>query len=168
MTIYQSKRTAALWFVAVISLACSVFTCYMVFSMTIQDDLDGYSSLISMRIWQALFILLGNVLTLSVLWLSDRYVLSIIVTNNQQVKIKTWSMFRLSVTRTYDLSHFSDSQVHMNDGITVLPSAPIVIAPWDGIQLQNGKKLLVDTQGYFPKGYNLYWSFIHGKPIQKK
>lgn len=168
MIYYQSKRTATLWFGAFISLSCSFFTCYMVFNMNIEDDLTNYGNLSTMRAWQGIFLLLGNVLTLSFCWLSNRYVLCIEFIDEKQLKIKTWSLFRFSVTYMYAYADFINNDIQLNDGTTMLPNAPIVIAPWDGIRLMNGKKLLVDAQGEFPQGYDAYWAFINGKLLQTK
>lgn len=88
MIYFQSKRIPVLWFATLVSVSCSIFTCYMVFTMPIENDLKDYSSLLTMRIWQVLFILLGNALTVSLCWLSNRYVLLIELTNEHQIKIK--------------------------------------------------------------------------------
>lgn len=168
MIYYQSKRTATLWFGAVISLSCSIFTCYMVFNMSIEKDLIDYGSLLKMRIWQIIFLVLGNVMTLAFCWLSNRYVLCIEFSNEQYLRIKTWSLFRFSVTHIFNLSDFANNDIQMKDGTTILPFAPIVIAPWDGITLANGKKLLVDAQGEFPQGYDAYWALINAKLFHNK
>lgn len=42
------------------------------------------------------------------------------------------------------------------------------MAPWDGITLANGKKLLIDLQGDFPEGYDQYWTLIHGQSSVSK
>lgn len=169
MIYFQSKRIPVLWFATLISVSCSIFTCYMVFTMSIENDLKDYSSLLTMRIWQVLFILLGNALTVSLCWLSNRYVLLIELTNEHQIKIKTWSIFRLSVTHLLDQSIFLNSWGTKNEGRTIIPGKPIVIAPWDGITLANGKKLLIDLQGDFPEGYDQYWALVHGqRSVSKK
>lgn len=167
MAYYISSRAKILWFVTLVSIMLSVFTFYMIFNMPM-TILSEFDSLISMRIWQGLLLILGNIFTATMIWMSNRYVLSIHLVNMQNIAIKTWSIFKLSNTRIFQLDDFKNNQVTSHDGELFLPRVPLVMAPWDSLKLNGGKKFIVDTQGSFPLGYEQYWELVHGFPFQSK
>lgn len=161
-TYFQSHRAPTLWFVTLISVAMSVFGAVLTLGMTLEKDLYDYSSITSMRMWQAFFLLVSNVLTLTVSWLSGKYVLKISINSAGELEIRTWSMFL--ITRTFRLRQedIAPQAMQHYEGRTVIPGKPIVHAPWDSIRTHEGRRFVVDLQGSFPHGYGHYYGIIRG------
>jgi hypothetical protein len=154
--IYQNQRVIRLWFVSIVCLSTSIFVTYATLTMKPETDLHDYSNIWSMRLWQGFFLLLGNILTLTLCWLSGKYVLDMRITEEGMLSIRTWSLF--CITRTYHLSQQSliPGSHAQHSGITTIPGRPMVIAPWDSIRTVQGQRLVIDIQGVFPEGYTVY------------
>ncbi len=139
--LYHNKRQATLYFVSLLTLALSVFTCYMIFS-----DWDAfaaeYRSDLSAIGWAIFMLVTGNVMLGCMVWLSGRYILRIEQTGEKHVSIQTWSIIGMYKTRVYPLEMLRTAVFYK--GVSNYPNAPGVVAPYSVLKTPNGKKLILD------------------------
>lgn len=157
---FQSNRTPTLWFVTLICLSMSVLGTAATLNMTVEEDLYDYSSITSMRLWQAFFLMMSNALTVVMWWMSGKYVLRITRYRDGQLQIRTWSMFLISRTFHLREEDIVREAIKHYEGRTFIPGKPLVHAPWDSVHTQQGRRFVVDLQGSFPEGYDRYYSIL--------
>ncbi len=112
--------------------------------------LQEFSSLLTGRLVQFAFLILGNILLVAVFWLRHKYILAVYLLPDQKIKIKTWDFINSRI-QFYNVKDFSASQYI--EGITNIPNKPSVNAPYIKLRLHSGKTLILDMQGDFPSGY---------------
>jgi len=81
------------------------------------------------------------------LWLSDRYILKIERLTENEISIKTWSVFGFHQTKTYPKNILESTKFHK--GQANFYSTPTVNAPWIQLKTPRGKLLIMDIQGEF-------------------
>ncbi len=150
--LYQNKRGVTLHLVSLLTLALSIFVSYLIFS-----DLDRffqeYSSKISAILWLMFMLVMGNVMLICMLWLSGKYVIEIIQSNDDEenIVVKTWSIFGFYRSKIYPKGILEHTKFHF--GKANFSHVPTVNAPWWQLKTPNGKVLVVDMQGEFSPNF---------------
>ena len=149
--VFKSKRAPTLHFVLLVCLLSSIFTTYLTVTISEEEILKHYSSTFTARVWQIIFFLLANILLAAILWLSNKYVLTLEVLPDKKVKIITWHFLKYKHTEIWNASDFAPTITYY-DGITAIAESPRVNAPYLIIRSKRGKKRIFDLQGNFPNG----------------
>lgn len=150
VVLYKNSRVKCVNFAFVIALSTSVLCTYFVCSMSVETLTKEFSSLLSGRIWQGIFLLAGNILLFYMLRYRNTYITKIELKPYKQVVITAWDLGKRK-TWVHDALEFKSA--HYHQGQTILPAAPLVHAPYLKLQTNNRKTYLLDMQGHFPKGY---------------
>lgn len=144
--LYKNNRILTLYFVAVITIALALFVYYMIIQNyhSLREEFTSTFTFIS---FIAFVILSTHILLATVLWIHQRYVLSIIKIDEQTIEVKTWSIIGLHGNKKYpkeilDKSDFISGQGFYGRG-------PVVNAPWLKLKTPDNKTLVVDLQGIF-------------------
>lgn len=153
------RQILLLWFVVLISCACSVFVTVMTLSMTTAELQQDFNSINAARIWQVFLILLGNLLTAVLMWMSGRYVLSIEHLTDGSLKIVVWNMFCIHQTKFFSTDVWQ-KPVSFHEGKTNFAGVPRVNAPWLAIKPKGSKKMIIDLQGEFPLGIDILLAIV--------
>lgn len=144
--IYQNKRKSTLNFVSMICLGLSFFVFYMIF-----HDLEGffmeYSDIVYGYLALSFFLIAGNIMLLTMVWLSGRYVLMIKQINHNELLISTWSIIGFHKSFVQDVQLLKD--VAFISGDAHFSGVPKVNAPWIKLITSKNKTLVVDIQGDF-------------------
>ncbi len=144
-TLYENFRSTTLHLVSLVTIALAIFVLWMIF-----HDLEGYlaefRSLETAAGWTLFFMAAGSAMLSCMIWLSGRYVLSIIQEGNC-VRIKTWSILGLHKTKAYPVSILNACE--FKTGKSNFLNSPVVIASWLKLKTPVGKTLVIDLDGKF-------------------
>lgn len=153
-----------LWFVAGVCIVCSLFTCFMVFGITPSDIRQDHISIYTARAWQAVLLLVGNVMLGGMLYLSGRYVLQIEEKEDGSLMLELWTI--IGITKKVLLAAGSwEQRSSMHEGQSNFLGTPMVDAPWIGLKTKKGKRYVIDADGDFPQSAFYFFSIIEGEPV---
>lgn len=147
--LYRSGRSLTLWWLLPVVLAPVPLTAWLVLLPPEARLLAEFGSPGALRAWQAGLMLLSTILVWPMLWLSGRYVTRIERLADGQVRVQVWTWFG---HRQRDWPARSGAGED-HAGLSALPGAPVVNAPWTGYRTPEGRRLVVDWQGEFPQGH---------------
>ncbi len=156
--IYINRRGVLLHAVSVILLLLSVFISWYILSESAYFIQAAHSKFLGISLI-VLLLILGNSMTIAMLWLNNRYVLKIFMEDNQKnIKVITWNFFgkyKSYTTLTVALKKATYFSGRYDNAVGVS-----VNSPWLKIVVPNKKSLVLDLKGdilnknYFPKrGY---------------
>lgn len=144
--VYQNHRKQTLNAVAILCLGLSFFVFYMIFHdwegffIEYSEKLYGYFAL-------AFFLFAGNIMLLTMVWLSGRYVLLIKQINQNELLITTWSIIGFQKSIVEDVQLIKSASFIRGDAY--FSGVPKVNAPWLKLKTKENKILVVDMQGDF-------------------
>lgn len=147
--LYRSGRSLTLWGLLLVVLAPVPLTAWLVVLPPDARLAAEFGSPDAVRAWQAGLMLLSTILVWPMLWLSGRYVTRVEQLPDGRVRVQVWTWLGHR-WRDWPVS-FGAGEDHA--GLSALPGAPVVNAPWTGYRAPDGKRLVVDWQGEFPQGH---------------
>lgn len=155
-----SPRLMLLRFVALLSILCPAGVIYLVSRMTTESMISEAGSVTGGRWLQAGLLLLSCIFLVPMLWLSGKYVRTIIRKNDGAVEIIAWRLLLPDRKHIFYQTDFEQPPVY-HEGRTAIPLRPVVHAPYHVIR-PRGKKMIIDGQGKFPMGEDRALEAVNG------
>jgi hypothetical protein len=141
--LYKNGRSFTLWIIWIIAIGLLLLTIWLASLLTDEQIMNDFGSITSGRIFQFALVFIGSVFIWPMLWMSNRYVISI---ESRELKlfVTCWTILG---NRTQPITQ-SDNDLQYNNGKSDFST---VNAPYLFLRINN-RKVIIDLQGEFPHG----------------